>query len=73
MSNLIKLEFVALDIFGKNDLSWIFDVEICMTSMNLGETIKEGQEITWTTIKRRKGDFRRTTRNYLECIHIISF
>ena len=73
MSNLIKLEFMELDIFGKNDLSWIIDVEICMTSMNLGETIKEGREITWTTIKRRNVDFKRTTRNYLECIHIISF
>ena len=42
MSNLAKLEFVALDISSKNYLSWIFDVEIHLTSMNLGETIKEG-------------------------------
>ena len=41
MSNLTKLEFVALDISGKNDLSWIFDAEIHLTSMNLGEIIKE--------------------------------
>ena len=44
MSNLTKLEFVALDIFGKNYLSWILDVEIHQNSMNLGETIKEGNE-----------------------------
>ena len=44
MSNLKKLEFVALDISGKNYLSWIFDAKINLTSMNLGETIKEGNE-----------------------------
>ena len=44
MSNLTKLEFVALDISGKNYLSWILDVEIHLTSMNLRETIKEGNE-----------------------------
>ena len=44
MSNLTKLEFMALDIYGKNYLSWILNVEIHLTSMNLGETIKEGNE-----------------------------
>ena len=42
MSNLTKLEFVTLDIYGKNDLSWTLDAEIHVTFMNLGETIKEG-------------------------------
>ena len=37
MSNLIKLEFVALDISGKNYLSWIH-------AMNFGVTIKEGNQ-----------------------------
>ena len=41
MSNLTKLEFVALDISGKNYLSWILDVEIHLTTMNLGNTIQE--------------------------------
>ena len=44
MSNLTKLEFVTLDISGKNYLSWIFDTEIHLTSMNIGETIKKGNE-----------------------------
>ena len=44
MSNLTKLDFVALDIFGKNYLLWILDVEIHPTSMNLEETIKEGNK-----------------------------
>ena len=44
MSNLTKLEFVKLDISSKNDLSWILDVEIHLTSMNLRETIKEENE-----------------------------
>ena len=44
MSNLTKLEFVTLDISDKNYLSWIFNVEIHLTSMNLEKTIKEGNE-----------------------------
>ena len=41
MPNLTKLEFVALDISGKNYLSWILDAEIHLTTMNLGNTIQE--------------------------------
>ncbi|XP_017974461.1 PREDICTED: uncharacterized protein LOC108661545 [Theobroma cacao] len=41
MSNLTKLEFVALDITGKNYLSWILDAEIHLNAMGLGDTIKE--------------------------------
>ena len=44
MSNITKLEFVALDISGKNYLSWILDVEIHFDAMNLGNTIKEGNQ-----------------------------
>ena len=42
MSNIAKLEFAALDISGKNYLSWILDAEIHFDAMNLGNTIKEG-------------------------------
>ena len=42
MSNLTKLEFVALDISGKHYLSWILDAEIHLEAINLGETIKDG-------------------------------
>jgi len=41
MENLTKLEFIALDISGKNYLSWVLDAEIHLSSMNLGDTIKE--------------------------------
>ncbi|KAG2671501.1 hypothetical protein I3760_13G000600 [Carya illinoinensis] len=41
MSNLTKLKFVALDISGKNHLSWILDAEIHLNVMNLKDTIKE--------------------------------
>ncbi|XP_059636158.1 uncharacterized protein LOC132278382 [Cornus florida] len=41
MSNLTKLEFVALDISGKNYLSWILDAKIHLDAMGLGNTIKE--------------------------------
>jgi hypothetical protein len=44
MSNLTKLEFVALDVFGNNYLSWILDVEIHLELMNLGNTIKEDNQ-----------------------------
>ena len=41
MSNITKLEFVALDISGKNYLSWILDAEIHLDAMNRN-TIKVG-------------------------------
>ncbi|XP_059663750.1 uncharacterized protein LOC132309462 [Cornus florida] len=44
MSNLTKLEFVALDISGKNYLSWILDAQIYLDAMGLGDTIKEDNE-----------------------------
>ena len=44
MSNLTKLEFVALDIYGKNYLSWILDAENHLDAMHLGNTIKEGNQ-----------------------------
>ena len=42
MANLPKLEFVVLDINGKNYLSWILDAEIHLEANALGETIKDG-------------------------------
>ena len=44
MSNLTKLEFVTLDISGKNYLSWILDTEIHLNAINLKTTIKEGNQ-----------------------------
>ena len=44
MSNLAKLEFVALNISGKNYLSWVLDVEIHLDTMNLGNTIKKAND-----------------------------
>ena len=44
MLNITKLEFVALDISGKNYLSWILDVELHLDAMNLGATIKQGNQ-----------------------------
>ncbi|OMO99037.1 hypothetical protein CCACVL1_03959 [Corchorus capsularis] len=44
MSNLAKLEFVALDILGKNYLSWILDAKIHLDARGLGDTIKENNE-----------------------------
>ena len=44
MSNITKLEFIALDISGKNYLEWTLDAEIHLDAMNLVETIKEGNE-----------------------------
>ncbi|XP_056685788.1 uncharacterized protein [Spinacia oleracea] len=46
MSNLTKLEFVPLDITGKNYLSWVSDAEIHLDAKDLGETIKQGNKAT---------------------------
>ena len=35
---------MALDISGKNYLSWILDAKIQLDGMNLGNTIKEGNQ-----------------------------
>ncbi|GKD71082.1 hypothetical protein Tco_1325172 [Tanacetum coccineum] len=44
MTNLAKLEFLALDISGKNYLSWVLDAEIHLDANGIGNTIKEGNE-----------------------------
>ncbi|XP_073119943.1 uncharacterized protein [Henckelia pumila] len=41
MENITKLEFEALDISGKNYLSWILDAEVHLVSKDLRNTIKE--------------------------------
>ncbi|XP_021737856.1 uncharacterized protein LOC110704384 [Chenopodium quinoa] len=46
MSNLAKLEFVALDITGNNYLSWVLDAEIHLNAKGLGDTIKENNTAT---------------------------
>ncbi|CAM8916922.1 unnamed protein product [Rhodiola kirilowii] len=42
MSNLAKLEFSPLDISGKNYMPWTIDIETHLDSMDLHETIIEG-------------------------------
>ena len=44
MLNITNVEFVVLDITGKNYLSWILDVEIHLDAVNLGVAIKEGNQ-----------------------------
>ncbi|XP_060200217.1 uncharacterized protein LOC132628453 [Lycium barbarum] len=44
MSNLSKLEFVSLDITGKNYLSWVLDPEIHLDAKGLRDTIKQGNK-----------------------------
>ena len=41
MSSLSNLEFTALGISGKNDLSWVLDAEIHLNLMGFGDIIKE--------------------------------
>ncbi|XP_019263009.1 PREDICTED: uncharacterized protein LOC109240783 [Nicotiana attenuata] len=41
MSNLSKLEFVALDILGKSYMSWVLDAEIYLDAMGLADAIKD--------------------------------
>ncbi|XP_004243931.1 uncharacterized protein [Solanum lycopersicum] len=44
MSNLSKLEFVALDISEKNYLSWVLAAEIHLVAKGLDATITQGNE-----------------------------
>ncbi|KAH0679397.1 hypothetical protein KY284_020482 [Solanum tuberosum] len=44
MSNISKLEFVALDISGKGYSSWILDGEIHLDAMGLVDTIKDNNQ-----------------------------
>ncbi|KAL8153074.1 LOW QUALITY PROTEIN: hypothetical protein V2J09_010834 [Rumex salicifolius] len=43
MTNLSRLEFIALDVSEKNYLSWMLDEELHLTSNNMGQTIMETQ------------------------------
>ena len=44
MLKISSLSFIALDISGKNYLSWILDAEINLDAANLGQTIKKGNQ-----------------------------
>ena len=44
MSKISSLNFIAVDISGKNYLSWILNAEINLEAINFGETIKEGNQ-----------------------------
>nr|GEZ88327.1 hypothetical protein [Tanacetum cinerariifolium] len=46
MTNLVKLEFLALDISGQNYMSRVLDAEIYLTANGLGETIQACKETT---------------------------
>ena len=44
MSNLYKLEFLALDISGKSYLLWVLDAEIHLDAMGLADTIQKNNQ-----------------------------
>lgn len=44
MANLTKLEFLALDVTGKNYLSWKLDAEMHLAAMGLADTIVENNK-----------------------------
>ena len=46
MSKISSLSFIVLDISSKNYLSWVLDAEINLEARNLGETIKEGNQMS---------------------------
>ncbi|PIN22201.1 hypothetical protein CDL12_05090 [Handroanthus impetiginosus] len=46
MSDLTKLEFEALNITGKNYLSWVLDAEIHLDAKGLGVVIIAENEIS---------------------------
>ena len=46
MSNLTKLDFAALDISGRNYLSWVLDAEIHLNANGMGDTILPEKEVS---------------------------
>ena len=44
MSKISSLNFIVVDISGKNYLSWILNAEINLEAVNFGETIKKGNQ-----------------------------
>ena len=40
MANLAKQEFIALEVSGKNYMSWTLDAELHLGAMGLEDTIK---------------------------------
>lgn len=76
MSNLTKLEVVAVNITGKNYQLWILDAEIHLEAMRLEDTIKEktqesmqnrAKTIFFLLLDLRKG----LTTKYLTVIDLI--
>ncbi|KAM2102703.1 hypothetical protein ACFX1T_000941 [Malus domestica] len=41
MSNLNKLDFIALEVFGRNYLKWVQDVKLNLTAKNLRLAIED--------------------------------
>ncbi|XP_068309815.1 uncharacterized protein [Pyrus communis] len=46
MTNLAKLDYAALDITGKNYLTWVLDTKIHLEARNLGDTIREENSLS---------------------------
>ncbi|XP_057797763.1 uncharacterized protein LOC131013652 [Salvia miltiorrhiza] len=46
MTNIAKLELIALDISSKNYMSWTLDADVHLISRDLGDTIKEGNKVS---------------------------
>ena len=46
MSNSTKLNFAALDISGRNYLSWVLDAKIHLNANGLGDTILPEKEVS---------------------------
>ena len=46
MSNLIKCEFIPLNVSGKNYLSWVLDAEILLVANGIKEPIEEENTAT---------------------------
>nr|XP_016491269.1 PREDICTED: uncharacterized protein LOC107810947 [Nicotiana tabacum] len=75
MSNLSKLEFMALDISGNNYSPWVLDAEIHLDAKGLGDIIKEGNKASSqdkTSLKERYNHLKATVlpRAHREWIYL---
>ncbi|KAL6582964.1 hypothetical protein OROMI_005042 [Orobanche minor] len=70
MSNLVKLEFNALDISGNNFMPWTLDIKAHMRSMNLTETLNEPNDSSGVDRPKSLIFIRRHLYNSLKDVYI---
>ncbi|XP_070039392.1 uncharacterized protein [Nicotiana tomentosiformis] len=51
MTDIMKRKFIALEISGKNYMTWVLDAEIHLDAMGLGDAIKDKNKERYDNLK----------------------